>query len=147
MSYEAERKAIARRIETIAHGLTSISHDGETHTVVANTAFVDVVNGQSTQRSIGAPGSNLHYYPAVVFITIITEGGKGSSAAQVIADKIIDNLTGAKFNENGVTPTSTSEMTLDFAQLGQTPHVSEKRNEAPYYRLIVNAPFVRIERK
>lgn len=151
MSYETERIAITNKIQSdnfygIPQARFALEGEGA-NVSTPNSGFMIILSGQANQISVGSPGSNLHDYVGVLSITVITEGGKGSSEGKAIADQIINAFTGLKIDENGNIPSNASAMTIDFARNGLAPYISDARAESPNYRTVVNAPFVRIERK
>ena len=148
MSYEIERKVITNYLQTQSfYGMSPFGLDGEASNMAAGAGFMTLLSGRAAQRSIGAPGANLHDYVGVLAITIITEGGKGSTAGRVTADLIVADLTGRKLDETGGAPSVSSAVVIDFAREGLAPYLSSSRPEAPNHRTVVHAPFVRTERK
>lgn len=149
MSYETERKVLNNHVQAQSfYGMSPFALDGEAVEISAGAGFMTILNGQGRQASGGAPGSNLHDYVGVLAITIITEGGKGSGAGKAIADAIIADLTGLKLDENGNSPPADgASVVIIFGRDGVTPYIASSRAEAPNYRTVVNAPFIRSERK
>ena len=148
MSYDIERKVIANHLQANSfYGLTPFGLDGEPVDLVAGGGFIHTLNGEGRAASTGAPGANRHEYVGVMMLTIVTEGGAGSSAGLALADTVITGFTGLKLDEDGGTPDTSSTVVIDFAQRGFAPYVSASRQEAPFHRTTINIPFIRTERK
>lgn len=148
MSYEAERRAITNWME--AHNFWDVAPfgvDGGPVTLAAGAGFMALLPGIAQQRSTGAPGANLHDTVGVLAITLLTEGGLGSGPGREKADEIIADLTGLKLDEAGFSPSASSVLTIDFARNGLAPYIASSVAEAPFHRTVINAPFVRTERK
>lgn len=147
MSYEAERIAITNYINAQDYyGLTPFGLEGEPENLSNNSGFMVIQSGRAGQVSAGAPSANLHNYTGVLTITIVTEAGS-SSAGKAYADAIVDDLTGKIIDETGVQASASSTMTINFSANGQTPYISSSTPESPFHRTVVNAPFIRTERK
>ncbi|WP_212525852.1 hypothetical protein [Actibacterium sp. MT2.3-13A] len=145
MSYEIERKVITNYLQAQSfYGLTPFGLDGDDVTVADGAGFMTLIPGEARQTSIGAPGANCHEYVGILAITII-EGD--SPSARAVADAVIADLTGLKLDEAGTTPDAASTVVIDFGRNGFSPYLASSRAEAPYHRAVVNAPFVRTERK
>lgn len=145
MSYEIERKVITNYLQAQSfYGLTPFGLDGDDLSVVEGSGFMTLMPGEARQTSTGAPGANCHEYVGVLAVTII-EGD--SPSARAVADSIIEDLTGLKLDETGLTPDASSTVVIDFGRNGFAPYLASSRPEAPHHRAVVNAPFVRTERK
>lgn len=149
MSYDRERKVISNFI----HSKNFFDLDGAdfgldagTFKEVSNSGFMTILNGQPTVRSISGP-SVLVGTPGVLSITFLLDGGKDSTEARNKAQEIVDAFFEQKLDENGVYPTSSSTMIIDFGANGFVPYIASLRKEAPHLRTTVNASFLRTERK
>lgn len=148
MSYETERKVLSNHLHTQSFfDLSPFGLDGDDVSLEAGAGFMTILNGQAAQASIGAPNNNLHDYPGVLSITVFTASGDGSSEGRSKADTIINALTGLKLDETGATPSASSTMVIDFARNGLAPYIASARPEGGLHRTVVNAPFIRTERK
>lgn len=146
MSYEAERYAITTFLRVHDwFGLSPFGLDGEAIDAVAGGGYMTLLPGAAAQRSIGAPGANLHEYAGVLALTLFHDGGLGSRAARLKADDIIAAMTGLKIDETGGTPGASPALVIDFARAG-APHIAASFPEAPFLRTVINAPFIRSER-
>lgn len=148
MSYALERKVITNHLQANSfYGITPFAIDGDTDEITAGGGFMTILSGQGNTASVGSPGANRHEYTGVLSITILAAGGGGTGSAVTLADAVIDGLTGLRLDEDGGTPDVSSTMVIDFTARGLAPHIASSRPEAPFQRVVVNAPFVRIERK
>jgi hypothetical protein len=148
VSYDIERKAITNFINSQSYfGLSPFGLDGAPVVLTDDSGFMTILNGQALQASLGSPGANRHDYVGVLSITVLTPGNTGASGATGFIDTIIAAFTGRKLDEDGNAPSAGSTVIIDFGRDGLVPHVSSKRQEAPYLRTVINAPFVRTERK
>lgn len=148
MSYEIERIAITNYLSGQSFfGLKPFGLNGGSAEMKPGAGFMTILHGAAQIRSTGAAGSNLHDYVGVLAITILSEAEDVSSANE-IADTAIAAMTGLRIDENGTTPTSGSAVVISFeAQGGLRPYIAESRAESPFHRVVVNAPFIRTERK
>ncbi len=148
MSYSIEHLTISNLImDQGAFGIAPFGLDRETIEIAAGAGFMSITNGAGGQRSIGAPGANLHDYAGVLALTFFAPGGAGSTAPRALADQIVEFFTGLKIDENGLPPSSTSAVVIDFNRDGIVPYLSDCREEGALLRTVVNAPFIRTERK
>lgn len=148
MSYETERKVLTNHLHAQSFfDLAPFGLDGDDITIQAGGGFMAILNGQAAQASTGAPNNNLHDYPGVLSITVVTASGDGSSEGRTKADTIINALTGLKLDETGAAPSASSTMVIDFARNGLAPYIASARPEGKFHRTVVNAPFIRTERK
>lgn len=96
MSLNLERQAIESRfIQEWATGspavaLTPFGLPGHTFTppVGQSSVRLSIMSGESFNKSMGDPGSNLIRYAGVIHIQIYTKGGVGSKAATDLAELI-----------------------------------------------------------
>ncbi len=148
MSYAIEHLAISNLImDNSAFGLSPFGIDGEKVAVTAGAGFMSITNGAGGQTSMGSPEANLHDYAGVLAVVFFKAGGQGSKEARALADQIVDFFTGRKIDEDQLPPRSGSDVVIDFARNGLAPYLAECRHEGDLLRTVVNAPFIRTERK
>lgn len=148
MSYDIERKVLTNKINTESYfGLSPFGLDGGPVDLVEDSGFMTIINGAAVQASSGSPSANCHDYPGVLAITMLTKGERGAGGATSFIDTVIDAFTGLKLDEDGAAPDNSSLVVIDFARNGFVPYVASKVPEAPFFRTVVNAPFVRTERR
>ena len=147
MSYEAERFSITTFLKSRNFfQLSPFGLDGESVEISDGAGFMTILPGSAAQRSVGSPGANLHEYVGVLAITFFHGGGKGTRPSRMKADVIIEALTGLKLDETGSLASDGSQIVIDFARAG-CPYISGSEQEPPFIRTVVNAPFIRTERK
>lgn len=145
MGYDAERGAITAYLNAQSYfGITPFGLDGEPEEMTDGAGFMEITNGQGRQVSTGAPGANLHGYVGVLQITLVHTT---SRLARALADSVVDGLTGLKIDETGAVVSAGSTEVIDFSARGLVPYLARGWRETPYYRVLVNAPFLRSERK
>lgn len=148
MSYDIERIVLTNKADSESYfGLSPFGLDGGPVDLVEDSGFMTILNGQAVQASSGVPGANFHDYPGVLAITILTKGERGAGGATAFIDTVIDVFTGLKLDEDGAAPDNSSTVVIDFGRDGFVPYVLSKKQEATYLRTVINAPFVRTERK
>lgn len=146
MSYEAERYAITTYLRGQNwFGLSPFGLEGEKITVAAGAGHMRILPGTAGQRSVGAPGANLHEYAGVLAITFYHDGDAGGREPRLKADTIIAAMTGLKIDETGAAPGASPSLVIDFARAG-VPYLAASNPEAPFIRTVVNCPFLRSER-
>lgn len=147
MSYEIERKVITNHLQAQNFfDLSPFGLDDDGITLAPGAGFMKILPGEGRQSSMGSPGANLHDFVGLLAITILAEGGQGSSTGRAKADEIISEFTGLKLDETGGTPTSSSAVVINFARNGLAPYIASARNEGKLHRTVVHAPFLRTER-
>lgn len=145
MSYEAEAKALGLFINANSFfGLSPFSLDGEAYEEAHNSGGLTIIPGVATQRSIGSPITV--GVPGVAMITFLMEGDARSILARQKADEIVAAFFDQKIDETGTQASGASTMILDFGATGFVPHVSTRRNEAPFVRTVISASFLRTEK-
>lgn len=149
MSYDIERQVLTDFIVTdnSEFGLSPFGLDGEAVKLSDNSGYMGIVQGVARQASTGSPGANFHDYTGILTITLVTPGKNGAAGATGFVDTIIAAFTGLRLDETGSQPTVSSAVVIDFGRTGLVPYVSSSRSEAPFYRTVINAPFLRTERK
>lgn len=148
MSYDLERFAIATFADAQSNfGLSPFGLDMEAHDASDGSGYMTILPGQGRVASTGSPGANFHEYVSVLSITMTHIGGQGSRSARQAADVVIAAFTGRKLDEAGGAPSGSSSLVIDFGRNGLAPYISSVRTEGRFLRTVVNAPFVRTERK
>ena len=142
MSYERERISITNFLQGQQpkpfFGLSNFGLDGDDFKEANNSGYMTIIPGRANILSI-AGGNLLVGVVSVLAITFFMAGSKGSSETKLLAQKIVDAFFDKKLSEDGIF--------LDFSANGLVPYISTIRNEAPFIRTVVNAPFVRTEIK
>ena len=139
MSYERERISITNFMKDQSFfGLSNFGLDGDDFQEADGSGYMTIIPGRANIRSVAGPDL-LVGVVSVLTITFFLVGGKSSSEARTLAQKIVDAFFDKKLNEDGIF--------LDFSANGLVPYISNIRNEAPFIRTVVNAPFVRTEIK
>ena len=148
MSYEIETKAIAEYVNAQNYfGFKKFALDGAPADLTEpDTGFLTVVHGAGGIKSLGAPGANLHLWAGVAFFTFVTDIRQGKGAFYGFADVIVDAFLNTKIDETGAIVGVGSTVVINFAPGGLSPYISQVVSEAPFHRVVVNAPFSRTER-
>lgn len=148
MGYEAERIGIQNWMQGQSpafFGLSPFGLDGEVmSSLVSDSGFLTIVNGEARRKSVGIPGGNRHVYIGVAMVTIVADT---PSEGKVFADLFVEAMTNLKIDGTGVAASPASTTVIDFGYNGLAPYIANGRREEPFYRIVVNAPFARIERK
>ena len=146
MSYERERIAITSFLHDQNYfGISPFSIDIEDFKEVKGAGFMTILPGESRLASVAGPRL-LTRSAGVLAITFLLDGGEGSGPARKLADEIRFALFEQRIDETGSAATNESEIVLNFGADGAVPYISEIRNQAPYLRTVVFAPFARWER-
>lgn len=147
MSYDAERAAIEGWFASQWGSLTPIGFDGHFFKPVANSVRLTIQSGDVRQASFGNPGSNKARHVGIVQVEIYVQGGQGSNQWRGYAETIQDIFLNKSLAANGTEATTSADVLVTFGRDGQLPYIASKLEEAPLYRVTVNAPFWREESK
>ena len=146
MSYGRERLAITNFVMRQSYfGLSHFSWHLEDFTERENAGYMTIIPGESRLASIAGPRL-LTRSAGLLAITFLLAGGAGTEIAAERADEIRQAFFEQRIDERGAAATSDSEIVLNFGADGAAPYISEIRNETPWLRTVVFAPFARWER-
>jgi|GEM_PF-2247785 len=147
MSFDTERAAIEGWFISQWAGQTPVGLDGHKFEPVAESVRLTIQSGDVRQVSFGRAGGNKARHIGIVQIEIYVQGGAGSSVWRGYAEAIQDIFLNRNLAANGTEATTAADVLVTFGRDGQLPYIASKLEEAPLYRVTVNAPFWREEAK
>ena len=147
MTYDTERAAIEGWFISQWAAATPVGLDGHAFTPVANSVRLTIQSGDNRQVSFGRAGTNTARNVGIVQVEIYVEGGKGSATWRGYAETIETIFRNRKLAADGTEAASAASVLVTFGRDGQLPYIASKLDEAPLYRVTVNAPFWREESK
>lgn len=142
MTYQLERAAIEKFLNTSWAGATPIILDGQAGAVTANSISLTINSGDVLQGSIGRASNRLEYM-GLVQILIYTEAGKGSAGWRGYAETLMGIFREARITSAGVAIAAVDEEFIRFSPAAQHPYIAGTQTEANLMTTTFNAPFIR----
>lgn len=145
MSYHLERVAINNWFQSNSFfGLTPFRLNSQAGAAVAGGGYLTITNGSGRIGSTGAPSNNLHSYAGIASVVL---WGADEPAARILADAVVAGLTNTKLDQTGAAVTPAATVVINFAAQGFVPFIQSAEREGELFRILVQAPFQRTERK
>ncbi|NBT33815.1 MAG: hypothetical protein EBT13_18440 [Rhodobacteraceae bacterium] len=142
MTYQLERAAIEKFLNTSWAGATPIILDGQAGAATADSISLTINPGEVLQGSIGRAANRLDYI-GLVQIMVYTDAGKGSAGWRGYVETLTGIFREARITSAGAAITSPSDEFVRFSPAGQHPYVAGVQVDANLTMTTFNAPFIR----
>jgi hypothetical protein len=145
MSYTTERLSIEKWFKD-HYSLTPFGFDKHSFEPPRGQPSVrlNITSGESTRKTIGAPGANKTETVGVLQIMIYTPGGAGSVAWREIADTVVAVFRNARIGADGLAlAPGSDDGAIIFGFYGDLPYVAGEQSDPPFDTVTLNAPFIR----